>query len=618
MKIRNPEEYKLDTKLSIQNPKTFNKLGAEVKGAEQAAGKGEGSEAALADSINGVMEGMDELQQEMQKAELAGAISKTGITKETDSEEKIQNTQDSASTSETRKDTASLSKESQITGTEKKWTPEEELRAWEEILTWLPISGESVDTQMKKLMDLYMKLLEAILKNTYGDEQLAQLEKLDQVLVFHLDQITENSLPELNDFLTSYGPTESINRLKRSLYHAITGRYLSPDSVKQAWNQISRAGQNYAKREIYHRNSNSLDGGKSEVKTGFGSDGISMFKTSSNTNQNTTSSSTLSFYSTSEPDGKALYGKSGKTTASSLFRSQNQMEPAEKQLNLTQAMQKNMGRKSAQINQNGIYLLRDMERGEKFVSTIVSKNGNLFENSAIMLRNEPMTGLYWAMNKCKTEMFLTKEIPNSPLGKDLIAAEEKMTASYLNQSRATSKNSEQLYKQNFISNSEERIQMQKEGMRSKTQFQKEQVYDVYQYVMHEFHSGQEANKAIRDGFYYALKYFFSEEQAAENKKRSGNQKGTETLAGKREGFLLRQDLQIDMSEMEKNWSKFIASMGYREGALNLKAQLYSPWGQAFHSESEPEEKKTKKGESLTIVLGIALTIIVILFIVFFL
>lgn len=536
MQIRKSEEYKLTPKTTIP-----------LKEGKSAVQNGETEKGAVQSGIDGVIDEMGELQQEINRTEVLKTLPKING-KKGEEQENTANTK----TIEARTDSTSLSKESQVSEMTKTWTPEQEKIAWEKILIWLPTKGENVNAQMKELMNLYVELLESILKNTVGDEQLIQLEKLDKLLVYHLDQITEEALADLNNFLKEFGSGESVQRLKRSLYYALTGKHLSSENVKQNWQQVSRDGRAIANQD--------------------------RFADSNTARRN-------SFLTTTNPEGNHLYGKLGKTTGNAF---QNQSELAQNQLHLAKTMQKSIGKIKIQQNQTGIYNIRDMQQGEKFAEMITSKAENLFKNPSLTVRNESMTGLHWAINQCKTELFLENELPNSALKNDLMTAEEKMTANYLNKTK----------------------------MEAKTSFKEEQVYDVYRYVMKGYQGGQKANKAIQDGFYYALKYLFQEGQEIEGEKKTEQQKGIEALASKKDNEYLKQGLQLDIRELEKNWEQFIAAMGYREGILNLQAQLYRFFGQSNWDEPI-DDNRGKRNDNTAMMWGVSIGIMVVIFFFFF-
>ena len=103
---------------------------------------------------------------------------------------------------EDKKDTSELSKQSKWFGIEGKlpenvdirWTLEMMKELWEAFQQWMPVKEQDLSAQFEELSKLYLELLEAILTHTLGEEQAAQMERLNAVLAEKLNLLLEVDL----------------------------------------------------------------------------------------------------------------------------------------------------------------------------------------------------------------------------------------------------------------------------------------------------------------------------------------------------------------------------------------------------------------------------------------
>ncbi len=138
-----------------------------------------------------------------------------------------------------KKDTSELSKQSKWFGIEgkllkeanMKWTLEMEQELWEALLQWTPVSGQGLSEQIEELSRLYLALLEAILTHTMGEEQAAQIQRLDALLAEKLNLLVDADLKELMELLEKTGQTETLKFVKASVYKQTTGKSISSGSV---------------------------------------------------------------------------------------------------------------------------------------------------------------------------------------------------------------------------------------------------------------------------------------------------------------------------------------------------------------------------------------------------
>ena len=138
-----------------------------------------------------------------------------------------------------KKDTSELSKQSKWFGIEGKllkdanikWDLEMEKELWEAIQQWVPAAGQELSTQIEELSRLYLALLEAILTHTMGEEQAAQIERLNALLTEKLTLLVDTDLKDLLELLEKTGQTEAVKLVKASIYKQTTGESISSRSV---------------------------------------------------------------------------------------------------------------------------------------------------------------------------------------------------------------------------------------------------------------------------------------------------------------------------------------------------------------------------------------------------
>ncbi|MCI9597711.1 MAG: hypothetical protein HFE75_10530 [Firmicutes bacterium] len=457
-----------------------------------------------------------------------------------------------------KKDLAQLSQESKGQVETKRWEQEIQLAAWKTLLKWFPVEGKNLEQQTRELTEIYMRLLRDIIEYVPEGKQQLYTEKLRQILVCQLDALIKTVVPELKSFFIAYGMEQSIARLERSLYFAVTGNRLSLETVKQDWDAVSRAGRQYF-----------LEGKQTAARRG-------------------------PFFPAASHEGQgSMYSKAGIATRQGAAGSaETLLEAASRQ---RQGNGLGFGGQSGQVGQGkleSIYPIKDIQRSERFVKALGGASGNLFATRSFTAKNEALYGVLWTVEKSKTEMFVTQELASSPLRQDVEAAVERMTAAYMRNAQNTAR--------------------QTCGDKMSA-FSQEQAYEIYRYAMKRYNGGETLNKAIRDGFYYALKYFLQSKDGTENSE-------------SRPGFFqesvekdqLKQDLEKGSRTLDEDWKHFLSEMGYDDELLRLTASLYGPWAMLIRPDDEKQEQPSKKGEALAIAGGLAaIAVIIVMGLIFF-
>lgn len=153
-------------------------------------------------------------------------------------EEERQETKDTEYERSSR-DTPELSRQSRWFGIEGrlleeeqlKWVLEMEQELWTALQNWQPVPYGTLSAQLEELSKLYLKLLEAILTCTTGENQGIQKDRLDAVLTEKLQLVAEMRLGNLLSLLEQTGETETLKRVWYSLYKQTAGENIS---VKRA------------------------------------------------------------------------------------------------------------------------------------------------------------------------------------------------------------------------------------------------------------------------------------------------------------------------------------------------------------------------------------------------
>ncbi len=456
-----------------------------------------------------------------------------------------------------KKDLAQLSQESKGQVETKHWEQEIQLAAWKTLLKWFPVEGKNLEQQTRELAEIYMRLLRDIMDYVPEGKQQLYTEKLRQILVCQLDALLKIAVPELRSFFLAYGMEHSIARLEKSLYLAVTGNHLSLEIVKQDWDAVSRAGRQYF-----------LEGKQTAARSG-------------------------PFFPAASHEGQgSLYSKTGIATK------QGAASSAVMLLEAASRQQQGNGLRFSQVGQAGqgksesIYPPKDIQRAERFVKALGGTKSNLFTTQSFTAKNEALYGVLWTVEKSKTEMFVTRELASSPLRQDVETAVERMTAAYMR--------------------SAENAARRQHGDKGPA-FSQEQVYEIYRYAMKRYSGGETLNKAIRDGFYYALKYFLQPKEGGENGERKPGFFQEFVEKGQ-----LTQDLEKGSKTLDEDWKHFLSEMGYDDELLQLTAGLYGPWAMLIRPDDEKQEQPSKKGEALAIAGGLAaIAVIIVMGLIFF-
>ncbi len=315
---------------------------------------------------------------------------------------------------EEKKDTSELSKQSKWFGIEGKllqegdvkWILEMEQELWEAFLNWKPVQGGNLAGQLEELSRLYLALLEAILTHTMGDEQTAQIERLDELLAQKLSALLDEDLKELVEFLEQTDQTETIQNIKASIYKQTTGQSISGRA----------ANQFYAKG-----------------KTNAGNTRFFMPETSA-AGKNSTQSASYARTSAVSDEG-TLYqlAKGRNIKIDQMFdmqRKSGEMQISQRNQALGNTGGK--GRMGTGFSTGAAFTGDDLARANDF-SAHMNGSGNLFKNPGINARNEEVVGYLAAITSIKGQMFAAVSGKESAMNVPIRNALNQIVDYYLSQ-----------------------------------------------------------------------------------------------------------------------------------------------------------------------------------------
>lgn len=441
--------------------------------------------------------------------------------RETKEEEKEPNKE------EEKKDTSELSKQSKWFGIEGKilkegdikWILEMEQELWEAFLNWKPVQGENLSGQLEELSKLYLALLEAILTHTMGEEQTAQMERLDELLAQKLTSLLDTDLKELMELLEQTEQTETIQNVKSSIYKRTTGQSIS----NRAANQFYAKGKANTGNTRFFMPESSAEG-KNSVRAASYS-----------------GSSLLAGASSVSEEGTLYQLSKGRNIKI------NQEFDAQRKSGERQISQRNQvlgntggkGRTSAGFSTGAAFTGNELARANRFASHI-NGSGNLFKNPGINAQNEEMIGYLAAITSIKGQMFAALSGKENAMNIPIKNALDQFIDYYLSQKG---------------------------------------VYKVYDYTTNAYERTQNPQKALEEGLEYAYALFREKKEDASYKQQAAYSE----QAGFFQMLLKNQTLQADLLKgikiLEENWKQYLKSIGESEKkGISLKMQKHSPWG----------------------------------------
>lgn len=456
-----------------------------------------------------------------------------------------------------KRDTSELSKQSKWFGIDGKllenedikWVLEMEQELLEALLKWMPSGNSDIAKQLDELSRLYLALLEAILTHTVGDEQAAQMQRLDEILAQKLTLLMDTDLKDLTDFLKETGQTETLQNVKSSIYKQTTGTSISARAADQFYAR-GRMG-NAGNTRFFMPESSAGQTGRAGTRSFSGT----------------------ASYSAAMSDEGSIY----KLTEGRNVRL-NQEFDASRRSGEAQMSQRNQalsgsGRGSENTSIAGgraAFTGNDLERANRFAAHM-NGSGNLLKNSGISAKNEEVVGYLAAVTSIKGEMYASSSGRKNAMNVPVKSAINQMVDYYLSQKG---------------------------------------IYKVYDYTTNIYGRTNSAQRALEEGLEYAYRLFQEKKENTEAQKQAAYQEQAGFFQSLLKNQNMQGDLLRGMRLLEENWRDFLKSIGENEKqGISLKMQKYSPWGILL----EPGgQRRFFKGKSFKIILTEAVVVAVLL------
>ncbi len=422
-----------------------------------------------------------------------------------------------------KRDTSELSKQSKWFGIggklleneNIKWVLEMEQALLEALLKWMPSGDTDIAKQLDELSRLYLALLEAVLTHTMGDEQAAQLQRLDEILAQKLSLLMDTDLKELMNFLKETGQTETLQNIKTSVYKQTTGTSISAKAADQFYARGKTANP--------------------------GNTRFFMPDSSAGQRAGTRSSSTAASYASSMSSEGSIY----KLTEGRNVRL-NQEFDASRKSGEAQLTQRNQALSGARSTENAsiaggkaAFTGNDLARANQFAAHI-NGSGNLLKSSDITAKNDEVVGYLAAVTSIKGEVYAASSNRKSAMNVPLKNAVNQMVDYYLS---------------------------------------RKGIYKVYDYTTNVYERTKSAQRALEEGLEYAYRLFQEKKENTEAQRQAAYQEQAGFFQMLLKNQNMQGDLLRGMRLLEENWRDFLKSIGENEKqGISLKMQKYSPWG----------------------------------------
>lgn len=469
---------------------------------------------------------------------------------------------------EEKRDTPEFSRQSKWFGIEGKllkdanvtWTLEMEQELWEAYLRWMPVGDQNLSAQLEELSKLYLALLEAILTHTMGEEQAAQMERLNEILAQKLNLLVDVDLKDLMEFLNQTGQKETLNLVKTSVYKQTTGETISARAADRFYARgkvNSTGGTRYFMPELQGRQAGSSRGRKG------------MYTASG------TAASAGGLSAASE-EGGSLYKltKGGNVKVSQGY-------DGRKFSGEQQMLQRNQALSAARNGSAGggaisggkaVLTGRELERANRFAAHI-NGSGNLLKNPDISARNEEVAGLLAAVTAIKGQMYASTAGKAQAMSGSVKSAVNQMVDYYLAQKG---------------------------------------VYKVYHHTTNIYEKTGSPQKAIEEGLSYAYKTFMEKKgmDAYRQQEAYSDRAGFFQMLSK--GQTLQADLIRGMKLLESNWRDFLKAVGEDEKkGIALRMQKHSPWGFLMEPEALKRGDKETDNKKVLITQAVCIAVLVL-------
>lgn len=97
-------------------------------------------------------------------------------------------------------------------------------KIWDELRQWRPTPGISFEKNLNQIQNIFQSLLQEIMSDYQGTQQLSLLAQLDAYTMNALQQLMTERFQELLDFLGQYGRPTDQQQIANGLFENISGR----------------------------------------------------------------------------------------------------------------------------------------------------------------------------------------------------------------------------------------------------------------------------------------------------------------------------------------------------------------------------------------------------------
>lgn len=313
---------------------------------------------------------------------------------------------------EDKRDTSELSKQSKWFGIEGKlpenvdirWTLEMMKELWEAFQQWMPVKEQDLSAMLEELSKLYLELLEEVLTHTLGEEQAAQMERLNAVLAEKLNLLLEVDLKDLKQLLEKTGQTDTLNLIKASVYRQATGESISGRAASRFYAQGNTASARSFRYFVPESSgqqaaSRSAARGSAYAQTASGVEEGRIYKLA---------------------DGRRIQ-------MNQAFDAQRKSE----ELQMSQRGKVSGGNADSAEGKTAL-TGKELERANLFASH-VNGSGNLLKDSGISAQNDEVRGLIAAITNIKGQVYAENAGRNNSMVTPLRNAINQMVDYYLSQ-----------------------------------------------------------------------------------------------------------------------------------------------------------------------------------------
>lgn len=463
--------------------------------------------------------------------------------------ENIQNFSKDTETKETaRKDRTEFTKTKEMESLEKKylvqiWTQQQLKEKWEEILEWKP-QGQSLDQNLQVIKKLYTEIAEQVKLLFPLENQEFIFAQLHEMVFAAMNQMMEEGLDKLFQFLSSYSQKEVIDILNGCIYHLATGEKIEEKDLNRY------AAGRY---KIDHQLIKQMKLDKSQMNSGF-------------------------VLEKAEPKEKIT--KNNKEILSFRYTSSGSVEEEPVLSTIQKKTQSLFQKETVQIHslqgkvlKNFVVNAKDIQKAADFVQHL-NKAAMAFPLTHAISKNEILMGVLSGILGLKAEVFCSLSKIDPKMAEIMKSATNRFLFYY-------------------IQSADSMLKMNQTAPQHKVPLEQRIIFNIYEFILKTFQKTKDPAEAIKKGVEYALKQFYEKEKEMLSQKNYSQERKSAFFANLTEG---KQTLSLKegFAIIRSNWNTFIQEMNLGQRAklnINNRWNLESIWGAVLKEEVFLENKK---------------------------